>query len=671
MKYIITNDPSFNPYDKFDSRNLMYQNFSQISVESSLKDLGSSDIWGLDIETTGLDPHVDTINLIQFGNYNDQYIIDCNSVNIQYYAQILISSKILKVGHGLKFDLQFFYVLNIFPENVYDTMLAEYVLYNGVNSVDLGRVYNEMCTANHLSLETRLNYAKRAKFGWSSLQALVWKYYTVFLSKEERANFKDYLNTEFLIYAAADVKYVIGIRSFQLEYAKQTSCVKAIDLDNRFLEVLAYVEYAGITLDKDRWTKIYIDNLAAHKQVLSELDSWIFEHKLEKYIDHQCDLFNPDKKATIINWNSSQQIIELLVSIGIDPTDKHGKASSDQKVLKKLKSKSTLIPLLLRYSKIQKALSTYGLNCFDYIHPKTGRIHSTFTQLVDSSRISSREPNITNIPKEAAYRHAYVPHKGWKFCDADYSGQESVVLTNRSKEKNLIKFFKESPEADLHSYVAKLTFVEELKDCPEEQVKDKFPKIRDLAKGTEFAIAYGGDHHTIANNADIPLSQAKKVYDDYFVAFPDLKDYFQFVGFEARSKGYILISEVTGRRFYFPEYKKYTDLIEESSSSNEYLIKKLGNSFQKLAQNYPIQGTSAEITKLAAYLFFKFLRDNMLTDYIKIVNVVHDELLIEYLPKYEELVSKQVVHFMELAGSYFCKIIPLKADVKFGDYWVH
>ena len=97
-----------------------------------------------------------------------------------------------------KFDLQFFYAIDIFPENVYDTMLAEYILYNGVNSVDLERVYNDMCTNNHLSAETRLNYLKRAKFGWSSLQALVWKYYTVFLSKEERTNFKDYLSTEFL-----------------------------------------------------------------------------------------------------------------------------------------------------------------------------------------------------------------------------------------------------------------------------------------------------------------------------------------------------------------------------------------------------------------------------------------------------------------------------------------
>lgn len=671
MKYIITNDKNFNPTSKFDINNLMYQHFTQISVESSIKALELSNVWGFDIETTGLDPHVDKINLIQFGNYLDQYIIDCNTVNIQYYAQILTSPNILKIGHNLKFDIQFFYQLNILPENFYDTMLAEYVLYNGINAIELTRVYKELCDANNISGSERVDYLKRATFGWASLQALVWKYYTILLDKEERLNYKDYLNPKFLSYAALDVKYLLYIRECQLKFAQDTQCVKAIDLENKFLEVLSYIEFSGIALSKKQWTEIYNNNLEAQKQILQELDDWIYDHDLINYMDRQLDAFNINKRTTTINWNSSQQVIKLLQHLGINPVDKHGKLSIDQKLLKKLKAKSTLIPLLLKQTKIQKALSTYGLNFFDHIHPRTQRIHSTFTQLVDSSRISSSAPNITNIPKEAAYRHAYIPRKGWKFCDADYSGQESVVLTNKSKEQNLIKFFQEKANADLHSYVAKLTFVDELKDCAEEDIKEKFPKIRDLAKSTEFAIAYGGDAYTISDNADIPLEQAKKVYDSYFMAFPDLKDYFKQVGDAAKSKGYVLISDITGRRFYFPEYYDYITLIEELNPNNEYAIRKLSSSFQKLAQNYPIQGTSAEITKLAAYLFFKYLRDNMLTDYIKIVNVVHDELLVEYLPEYETLVGKQVVHFMELAGTYFCKIIPLTAEVKFGDHWIH
>lgn len=670
MYYIVTNNKEFK-IDSFTNKtDLIYQNFCKVSVKESLDIIGIPTEIGFDIETTGLDVHKDTITLIQFGRYLDQVIIDCTTVDINFYKFLLENPKILKIGVNLKFDVQFLYKENIFIENVYDLMLAEYVLYNGLNSQRLLHTYLKICKERKYSADIIKSYVNKAKSGWYSLQALVYSYTGDFLDKNERANFLKFLEPKFLKYAALDVKYLIPIYNLQKLEIDKVECSKAIHIENRFLEVLAFIEFCGLKLNKDKWLALYQQNKLEYKNVIIELNNWIIQNKLNDFIDYQLDMFDTNL-TTKINWNSPLQIKTLLKTLGIDITDKYGKESTEESVLKKSIHKSSIIPLLLKKSEFGKSISTYGEKFLKWIHPITGRIHADFTQLVDTSRVSCSSPNLTNIPAPKVFRNCFESEEGWLLGDADYSGQESVVLTNFSKEKNLIKFYKESPDADLHSYVAKLTFKNLLKDVHIDDVKAQFPNERNKAKTVEFGIAYGGDFNTVANNGNMPVNEAKAICKSYDEAFPDLKDYFDNIGKTAKQNGYIKISEFSGRRYYFPEFKEYQRLLNSLDFKNEKIANRLGKSFQRKAQNYPIQGSSAEITKIAAILLFQWLRKANLLFKIKIINIVHDEILVEFLPEYEELVREKVPYFMEQAGNYYCKIIPLTAELKVANYWIH
>lgn len=648
--------------------------FKTISVQESIELLDKmGNIIGIDTETLGLDCHSDKITLLQFGTIEDQLIIDCVSTDITNYKGILESENIVKVGANLKFDLQFFYKNNIFPRNLWDILLAEYVLYNGLNEERLKDIYIKFLGKDGSDVE-RKKLLHKANLGWYSLMSLVFVYTGNRLNKSVRENFNDYLSEIFLQYSAKDVEYLLPVYLKQKELAKKDGCIKAINLENEFLEPLAYIEFCGLGIDVDKWNKLYEFNKAKCDDCLNKLNKYIYDKNLTKYQDLQLDLFSSDNNyKVLINWDSQPQLLQLFKELGVNTVDADGNISINEKVLKPQKDKCDLIPLFLEYSEYQKLASTYGKDFLKYVNKTTGRIHCDYTQLVSTSRLSSSKPNLQNIPATSAFRETFIAKPNNKFVSCDYNGQESNLLVNASKEPKLIEFYQKGL-GDLHSYVAKLTFPDEIGDTPIEDVKAKFKSLRQLAKTVEFAVAYGGTGFTISKNVGIAPEEGERIYNQYMSAFSGLKDYFEKVGRFTKQHGYVLISEVTGRKFWINNYNYFKNLekaIQDSydrDSLREY--NKISNKIQRLSQNYPIQGRASEVTKLAIIWFFRWIRMHKLWNKVLIVGAVHDEILVEY-PEELTMVPDILRKCMEKASENYCPIIPLEATPEVGNFWIH
>lgn len=242
----------------------------------------------------------------------------------------------------------------------------------------------------------------------------------------------------------------------------------------------------------------------------------------------------------------------------------------------------------------------------------------------------------------------------------------------------------------MHSYIAFLMYPQ-LRICSIEEVsKEALDFIaknhankRQIAKAAGFAIAYGGNGATIAKNCNIPKKDGEFVYNSYFQSFPVMKQYFDWVFNKASKKGYIEFNRVTKRKYFFNKdttdyflYKEYMEDRYNKYYDPEYGEKsrnfnKSKSDIQRMSQNYPIQGTSSDITKYGAILLFKEILNRGWWNIVKIVNIIHDELLIECPEEMAEEVSKLTIHCMEEGGKPFCQTVPLKASSKQGNYWVH
>jgi DNA polymerase-1 len=627
-----------------------------------------------DTETTGFDPYTCKLLSAQFGDENRQYVVDTQTIDIRLFKDILESKKILM--QNAKFDLRFLYVNDIWPNDVYDTFLGESVL-------NMGR--------------------KRIK---KSLDALVYRYTKENMDKEVRGVIhKEGLSKRVIIYAANDVRYLSMIKRKQLTKINEVELSKALDLDNQFVKVLAYVEYCGFKLDGNKWQAKMDADISRLTQAEKALDNYIFDNNMRKYIDNQLDMFSDDLK-TKLNWSSSKQVIELFKDIGIDTKTKDKstgmmKDSVDAKVLAPQKNKFDIIPLYTDYQQASKLTSTYGQNVLKQIHPVTGRIHTSFRQLMDTGRMSCGGTdrargiellNLQNVPADEAHRSCFVPEEGNTMIVADYSGQESVVFANFSKDLEIIDFYKKGM-GDMHSFIASKIYPE-LEGLDLAEIKSKHKSKRQNAKAAGFAIQYGGVGATISGNLNLSKEEGDAIYDGYFKAFPGIKDYFARCKSKALANGYVELNSVSNRKSFidfFDEYKEYEHKINVPGFWEDYRTHKESNSelfkshykpivreyfkfkgmIERKSLNYPIQGSSAEITKFAALKFFNYIKDKNLLGIVKICNIVHDEIVVECPDRYAETIAKQLQHCMEEAGKPFCKIVPLKADPWQGTYWNH
>jgi len=636
------------------------------TVQESLEYLNKLEWIGLDTETSGFDPYTTKLYTLQLGDNDVQYVIDLTTIDINEYKELLETKGL--IGHNLKFDLRFLYHYRVIPTKVYDTFLGEKTSRLGIES--------HRC----------------------SLAACVLRHCGIILSKEERLNITGRLTEGFVKYSAYDVKYLHELKDKQefLQLADGTSV--SIDLDNKFVLVLAYIEYSGMKLDVEQWTAKINKVQAIADEAEAQLNQFILDNKMEKFIDSQLDLFSSSTKVNV-NWNSPSQVVEFFQALGVNTkVVEKGKTKDtiEANHLVKYSSKYPIIELYLKFKGAQKDIGTYGQNWIDQINPVSGRIHTQFKQLMNTGRLSSggksgdvKNFNFQNIPSDQETRACFVASEGNTLVGCDYTGQEQIVLVNKCLDKNLLEFY-DKDLGDMHSFVASKMY-NELDGMDLNDIKKKHKDKRQSAKVAGFAINYGGSGIGIADQLGLSVEQGNKIYEAYFFAFPGLKAYFDEAKKFGVENGYVLISPITGKKSYVDYYDEFTKLKNEMDRDFWDKYKKIKNSntptatsmkdkvskffrkrgdIERMSLNYSIQGESAEITKLAGVYFWqRYLVKNNLLFKVKIVNAIHDEYLVETPEEISRETAQALQKCMEDAGDKFCKRIRLKAEPTIERYW--
>jgi DNA polymerase I-like protein with 3'-5' exonuclease and polymerase domains len=653
--------------------------YSLASVEESLEYLETLEIVGFDTETMGLDPHTKALLSMQLGDQERQYVVDCTTVDPKVYKSLL-ESKLL-IMHNAKFDIRFLFYHGIIPTKIYDSFLAERILTTGIDTVR------------------------------RSLDAVVYKYCKIELDKTVRGHIhREGLSTRVIKYAADDVKYLHQVKRKQEVALKENNLMRTLTLDNEFSIVLAYIEFCGFFMNSEDWRKKCEEDHKDLNAVKQILDQFILDNsdKYPEFVDNQLSLFSEGVNCKI-NWSSSKQVIPFMKSLGVETLTKDKetglfKDSVDKKVLGPQKSKHPIIGTYIEFTEHQKVVSTYGENWFGYINKGTGRIHSNYTQIMNTGRLSSGQkgdkkrgisqlPNMQNIPSDKRTRSCFQSEPGNVLIVSDYSGQEQIVLANKSLDPDLLYFYSQGL-GDMHSFIASKIFPE-LNGLSLDEIKDKHKGKRQIAKSAGFAINYGGTGITIAQNLSISLEEGEEVYTAYFKAFPGLADYFKQEKQRALKLGFIQFNAISNRKCfipYFEDFKKlHSDLYETKGFWDDYKDHKARNSdtfinyykpkvreyfmkkgdIERMSLNYPIQGTSADITKLAGVYFFRYLVANNLVFTVKMPNVVHDEWIVECPENMAEVIKNKLQECMEEAGEVFCKVVKLKAEPMVTHQWQH
>jgi DNA polymerase-1 len=345
------------------------------------------------------------------------------------------------------------------------------------------------------------------------------------------------------------------------------------------------------------------------------------------------------------NINSPKQLgIILFEDMGI-PGGKKTKTgySTSAEVLEKLSIDYPFVKDVLEYRQLSKLKSTYADGLVNYIGDD-GRIHGTFNQTVTATgRISSTEPNLQNIPIRMEmgklFRKVFVPEDGYVFIDADYSQIELRILASISEDENLIEAYKS--HEDIHRITASKVF-----DTPFEEVTDL---QRRNAKAVNFGIVYGISSFGLSNDIGISRKQAKEYIDQYFATYPGIKKFLDDTVSHAKENGYVVT--LMGRRRPIPNLK-----------SSNFMERQFG---ERVAMNSPIQGTAADIMKVAMINVDAELRKRNLAS--RIVLQVHDELLIETKigeeQEVKEIIMDKMKHAMDLK-------VPMEIGFGIGENWL-
>ena len=660
-----------------------------ITVGESLSILESMKVVGLDTETEGLDPYVDALLSVQLGNKDNQIVIDASTVDIKLYKDFLESDRTF-LGWNLKFDLKFLYRKGIYPRKVYDGFLAEKLLWlgypAGIHSLSL-----KAAGQNYLGIE--MDKSTRGKIRYLGL------------------------NAEVIAYGAHDVQYLEDIILKQWEELKKKDLTRAIKVENQFVLPLAYMEYCGVKLDVDKWKSKMHHDEEIYQRSIDALNAWVCSHYPDDSrftkVDLQGDLFagfNTGPQC-IINWDSPKQVIPLFKELGfnLDSKDKKTgeiKDSIDAKIIEPQKNISDIAPIYLEYKAAAKVIGTYGQNFLDQINPVSGRIHTNFTQMgADTTRITSggkdkgnnvEYVNLLNLPSDEVTRSCFVAEKGNKWISIDYSGQETYLMASIADDKAIIKELTEG-SGDIHSLTAYMSYPEIPRDTPVKDIKKKFHNLRQEAKGIEFAINYGGDANTIHQNKGIPIEEAQKIYNNYMSGFSGLKRYQEFRRRDWFSKGYILLSPITGHKAYIYDYDEllqvkkrmsepgfwdyYKEMkIEAPMCDTVQMVRhfsKRKSASEKQSINYPIQAAGSMCLRYSMIYLWDYILDNNLQEKVKICVTPYDEINLEAPEEISEIIANEVYECMVKAGSIFCTRCKLDADISrekdgsLPNHWVH
>ena len=616
MDYIVTNRPDYFNFPNF------------CSVEDCVGLLLPYDSIGYDSETTSLSFADGSLRTMQFSNGVDNFIVDIEGgIKPTEFKNILEGKEL--IGQNLQFDIPFLYVFDIIPTKIWDSLLAEQCLTLGIKAWkrDLGSLLE-----NYLDVTIP-----------KDLQDVMG---TIPLN-----------DTSAIEYMFNDVRYLHALKDKMIVLLQSYGMVKAHTLNCRFIKVASYIEFSGIKKDNSRLERIYREY---------EAKEWIAENDLNQYLINHTDIDYWD-----FNWASAKQVGGLLKKLGYN-IKWRGKETVDIKVLGKRYKNDPLISKYIEYKKRNKIVTTYGRSWLDFDMPD-GLIHTKLKSLgAETGRTSSGDarrgkfPNIQNLPTDGDFRKIFKPRNAkFTFVDLDYSQQEGIIMGEYSQDPKMIEFFSKDG-ADIHSFNAQQVWHKELGHLSLEEIKEKHKDYRQLSKALSFTLNFGGGAAAFADSADISEKEAQDIIDKYFERFSGLKEYKDKVTQDALEKGYVLISKVTGAKRFIENFDYYR--MNKYDNKN---VESFERTVEKMALNTPIQGTASEISKTAGILIFDWIVASKNFKKIWIINMVHDEYLIEIPRTKVEELSLKLKELMELAGTYFLKTLKLKAEPRIGDIWEH
>lgn len=586
----------------------------------------SKTVLGVDTETEGFDFTCKKLIMFQIGDKDRQYVIDTREVSISPLKEVLESNKVVKVLHNAKFDYKFIKMwAGISLEEIYDTFLAERVINCG-----------------------------KQDYGYS-LARCTERYLGVTLDKETRNKFIGLKGQPFTVdqitYGANDVVYLLDIREKQLSQIHSLELEQVTRLENKVVKVFSEIEYEGLMIDKDKWTAMAEDNVKlAHEQAI-KLDDMVLEHPLLQHyrVPVQVDMFAPieEVRHTHINWGSPMQTLELFRNLVPNLEDVNGKK------LNKHRYKHKLIDEYIRYKERTKLANAYGTKFFNYVNCD-GKVHTNFSQILDTGRVSSSKPNMQQIPSDNTFRNCFIAPSGWVFVSSDYSSQELNVIAYGSQDPVWLDALEKG--LDLHGVCADLVFEDKWRNADADEKK----KLRTQIKAINFGLAYGMGPFKLADTLQISKGEAEDLIEKYFTEFPNIRDFLTKLGTFGTRNGYIRTFKPFKRRRWFDNW--YPKIWDDRSSLQEF------GSIERASKNTPIQGSSADMTKLALIYIYDEIQKSWSKD-VKIVMTVHDQ--IDTICK-QEIADDWAVRMTELMEKAAIKIIPnglLKADTNISQTW--
>ena len=560
---------------------------------------------------------------------NEAYYIDIKNVGkIQELKEIFENDKILKIG----IDLGRVYIL-LRQEGIdfkgidYDASIAAYILNptnNKLKLTDLAEQYLEI-DVNEILGDSKSSKVEQINL-FDAMQGV-----GLSGSNEEKSEEEKIKEEQEKTQKAEEKKctlYAYIIYKLQEITMKKLEEINAVDLFNN-------IDMPTVTvLANMQWNGMYAD--------LEELNK--FGNQLKEQLEIKTKMIY-EMAGEEFNINSTKQLGEILFEKMKLPVVKKTKSgySTDVDVLEKLKSEDPIISEILDYRQLMKLNSTYVEGLKPYINPKTKRIHSFFHQTITATgRISSAEPNLQNIPTRfelgKQVRKIFKPEPGKVYIDADYSQIELRVLAQMSEDTHMVQAFKDGE--DIHRQAASKVFKTPMEEVTKEQ--------RSNAKAVNFGIVYGISDFGLGEQLGISRKIAKQYIEEYLQEYAGIKNFMDDMKEKAKETGYV--ETLFNRRRYIPELK-----------SNNYMVRQFG---ERAAMNTPIQGTAADIMKIAMINVYKKLIEENLE--AKIVLQVHDEMMIEAPLAEAEKVKEIVKTEMESAIKLN---VPLIAEVSEAENW--
>jgi len=562
----------------------------------------------IDSETTGLDPFSAELVLIQVMAADHIFLIDVSSIPADHRKAFFYD--------GMERILEDENILKVVHNGLFDLKFLKYRLF-GNNGIRFRSLFDTM-------LAEQLLTAGVSQRGDHSLKNLCQKYLNIEMDKSLQTSFKaGHAFTEDQIrYAADDVKHLEAIFKIQADAIAKAELTDIALLEFSIIPAIVNIELAGVHLDTGKLQTMKTALLKEEGRIEQELNDIIKTAGNLK----QTEMFD----GSTTNFKSPVQVQQALSAFGFDVS------GTGIEVIERINHPFT--KTLVEYRKVSKLLSSFGDKLSKHVHEKTGRIHPDFFQLgTEAGRFTCQNPNLQQIPHDQEWRDLFSAPEGRRIITADYSQIELRILAEFSQDEAFLDAYRTGQ--DLHSRTAAEMFHIAIDQVSKNQ--------RGIAKTINFGLCYGMSAKGLSDKLNITSEKAEAFINQYFRAYPKVKNTLQMLGMKAVND---LCSTTLGGR------KRYYHATDSFSSQK---------ALERKGRNTPIQGTCGDILKKAILYLSESLRGYDAA----IVNLVHDEIVIEVREDQAEAVRDIVKRDMIRAGRDYIKSIPVEVDIKIDSVW--